>query len=76
MIIKYGKVENICVVFDGCTNASSTKDEVHARCAVVVSANVTIYKIMQVTTERKEFLRKTANKVQFRDFLINAFERE
>ena len=53
MIIKYEKIENICVVFDGCTNASSTKDEVHARCAVVVSANVTIYKIMQVTTERK-----------------------
>ena len=31
---------------------------------------------MQVTAERKEFLRNTANKVQFIDFLINAFKRE
>ena len=41
-----------------------------------IRANVTIYKIMQVTAEREEFLRNTANKVQFIDFLINAFKRE
>ena len=29
---------------------------------------------MQVTAERGEFLRNTANKVQFLDFLINAFK--
>ena len=76
MTIKYGKFENICVVFDGYTNTLSTKGEEHARRAVVVAANVSTSEIMQVTTEREEFLRNTANKVQFIDFLINAFERE
>ena len=42
----------------------------------LIRANVTIYKIMQVTAEREEFLRNTANKVQFIDFLINTFKRE
>ena len=76
MTIKYGKFENICVVFDGYTNTLSTKGEEHARRAVVVAANVSTSEIMQVTTEREEFLRNTANKVQFIDFLINAFKRE
>ena len=76
MTIKYRKFENNCVSFDGYTNASSTKGEEHARRTIVVSANVTISEIMQVTSEREEFLRNTANKVQFIDFLINAFERE
>ena len=76
MTIKYRKVENNWVSFDGYTNASSTKGEEHARRTIVVSANVTISEIMQVTSEREEFLRNTANKVQFIDFLINAFERE
>ena len=76
MTIKYGKFEDICVVFDGYTNTSSTKGEEHARRAIVVSANVIISKIMQVTAEREEFLRNTANKVQLIDFLINAFKRE
>ena len=31
---------------------------------------------MQVTTEREEFLRNTPNKVQFKDFLFNAFNKE
>ena len=30
---------------------------------------------MQITAERGEFLRNTANKVRFIDFLINAFKR-
>ena len=76
MTIKYGKFENIGVVFDGYTNTLSTKGEEHARRAVVVAANVSTSEIMQVTTEREEFLRNTANKVQFIDFLINAFKRE
>ena len=31
---------------------------------------------MQVTTEREEFLRNTPNKVQFKDFFFNAFNKE
>ena len=76
MTIKYRKFENNCVSFDGYADASSTKGEEHARRTVVVSANVTIFEIMQVTAEREEFLRNTANKVQFTDFLMIAFERE
>ena len=76
MVIKYEKFENICVVFDGYTNTSSNKGEDHARHTIVVSANIFISKIMQVTTEREEFLRNTANKIQFIYFLINVFKRE
>ena len=67
MTIKYGKCEKICVAFDEYTNISSTKGEEHARRAVVVSANVTIYEIMPVIAEREEFLRNTVKKVQFKD---------
>ena len=42
--------------------------EEHTRRAVFVSANVTIYKSMQVNPEREEFLRISANKIQFIDF--------
>ena len=42
----------------------------------LIRANVTIYKIMLVTAEREEFLRNTANEIQFINFLINAFKRE
>ena len=48
----------------------------HVPYSYLIRANVTIYKIMQVTAEREEFLRNTANKVQFIDFLINTFKRE
>ena len=74
MAIKCRKFENICVLFDGYTNTSSSKSEEHARHAIFVSANVTISEIMQVTAEREEFLRNAANKVQFIDFLINVFK--
>ena len=75
MAIKYGKFENICVVFDGYTNTSSNNGEEHGRRAIVVSANVTISEIIQVTAEREEFLRNTANKVQFIDFLIKCYSK-
>ena len=76
MGIKYEKFGNIYVVFDGYTNTSSNKGEDHARRTMVVSANIFISKIIQVTAEREEFLRNTANKIQFIDFLINVFKRE
>ena len=47
MKIKLGKFENICVAFDGYTNASSTKGKGNAQRIVVVSANITIYEINQ-----------------------------
>ena len=76
MAIKHIKFGNICVVFDGYTNTSSNKGEEHAKRAIVVSANVITSEIMQVTAEMEEFLRNTANKIQFIDFLINVFKRE
>ena len=72
--IKYGKSENIGLVLDGYTTTSSTEGDEHSRRAIVVAANANV--IMQITAERKEFLRNTANKVHFIDFLVNAFERE
>ena len=76
MAIKYIKFGNNCVVFYGYTNTSSNKGEEHAKRVIVVSANVIISEIMQVTAEMEEFLRNIANKIQFIDFLINVFKRE
>ena len=74
MTIKYGKPENICVVLDGYTTTSSTEGEEHSRRAIVVAASANV--IMRITAEREEFLRNTANKVHFIDFLVNVFKRE
>ena len=42
----------------------------------LIRANVTIYKITLVNAEWEEFLRNTANEIQFINFLSNAFKRE